>query len=109
MVQESLTNAARYARGADRVRVVLARTRTCAVVTVQDSGGTGKASGVDWATSGGGYGIVGMRKRVGGLGGSLDAWTPSSDSRAVPVFRIALSRTAVNVAGLRIIQIRWSA
>ena len=73
VVQEALTNAARYARGADRVRIGLARTQSHAVVTVHDSGGAGEAVGADWATLSGGFGIVGMRERVGVLGGSLDA------------------------------------
>lgn len=74
VVQESLTNVARYARGAEWVRVGLTRTRNLAVVTVSDSGGRGdEAVGSGWAASGGGFGIVGMRERVGVLGGSLEA------------------------------------
>lgn len=73
VVQEALTNAARYARGADRVRIELIQTRTHAMVTVHDSGANDDAAGVGWATSSGGYGIVGMRERVRALGGSLDA------------------------------------
>ena len=74
VVQESLTNAARYARGAEWVRVRLASDRSIAVVTVQDSGGRGeKTAGSDQASWGGGFGIVGMRERVEVLGGSLEA------------------------------------
>lgn len=74
VVQESLTNAARYARGAAWVRVGLTWTPTLAVVTVRDSGGQGDgAAGSDWAAWSGGFGIVGMRERVGVLGGSLEA------------------------------------
>ena len=73
VVQESLTNAARYARGADRVLIELTRSATQAVVTVQDSGGSGDAGGLERAVPGGGFGIVGMRERVGALGGSLEA------------------------------------
>ena len=73
VVQESLTNAARYARGAEWVRVGIARTNSHAVVTVRDSGGSGVAVGSEWLASGGGFGIVGMRERVGVLGGSLEA------------------------------------
>ena len=73
VVQESLTNAARYARGADRVLIELTRSATQAVVTVQDSGGSGDASGFERTVPGGGFGIVGMRERVDALGGSLEA------------------------------------
>ena len=74
VVQESLTNAARYARGAAWVRVGLTQTPTLAVVTIRDSGGRGdEAAGSDWAAWSGGFGIVGMRERVGVLGGSLEA------------------------------------
>lgn len=73
VVQESLTNAARYARGAEWVRIGLTRTPTLAVVTVRDSGGRDEAAESDWAAWSGGFGIVGMRERVGVLGGSLEA------------------------------------
>lgn len=74
VVQESLTNVSRYARGAAWVRVDLSRTRTHVVVTVLDSGGLGEqAVGPDGGTWGGGFGIVGMRERVGVLGGILEA------------------------------------
>ena len=74
VVQESLTNAARYARGAERVEVGLASSRGLAVVTVRDSGGRdARAAGSDQVSWGGGFGIVGMRERVEVLGGSLEA------------------------------------
>ncbi len=74
VVQESLTNAARYARGAAWVRVSLTQTSTLAEVTIRDSGGRGdEAAGSDWSAASGGFGIVGMRERVGVLGGSLAA------------------------------------
>ena len=81
VVQESLTNAARYARGASRVSVDLARAAGHAVLTVSDSGaradhapgpgpGPGPGGGARW---GGGFGIAGMRERVAALGGTLVA------------------------------------
>lgn len=74
VVQESLTNVSRYARGAEWVRVGVARTGTHAVVTVSDSGGRREhADSSDEAAWGGGFGLVGLRERVGVLGGSLEA------------------------------------
>lgn len=75
VVQESLTNAARYARGARNVRVNLTCTAGSAVLTVVNSGGrAGGPSDVgDQAAWSGGFGIVGMRERVAALGGTLTA------------------------------------
>lgn len=65
VVQESLTNVLRHAR-ADAAEVVVRRTPAELEITVTDDGR---------ATTGGsgGLGIPGMRSRVEGLGGTLDA------------------------------------
>lgn len=87
VVQESLTNASRYARGAQSVSIDLAAAaagRT--VLVVSDSGGRAEevadGGGSTW---GGGFGIVGMRERVEALGGTLTAGptqgTAGSESR----------------------------
>ena len=77
VAQESLTNAAHYARGASRVSVELERCDGLAVLTVCDSGGRpGHAPGhaPDHASGpsgagrwGGGFGVAGMRERVAAL------------------------------------------
>jgi len=68
IVQEALSNAARYAPGA-RVRVQVAYGADRLRVSVADEGAvTGPA-----AEAGGGHGLVGMRERVAMLGGSLTA------------------------------------
>lgn len=83
VVQESLTNASRYARGARSVHVDLACSKERVVLTVCDSGG--RAGGVvapDGARWGGGFGITGMRERVAALGGTLTAGpTPDPNGR----------------------------
>jgi signal transduction histidine kinase len=69
IVQEALSNAARYAPGA-RVSVVIRYSPTTLRVSVTDGGG--EATPVAQA-SGGGHGLVGMRERVTMLGGTLTA------------------------------------
>jgi signal transduction histidine kinase len=69
IVQEALSNAARYAPGA-RVSVVIRYSPTTLRVSVTDGGG--EATPVTQA-SGGGHGLVGMRERVTMLGGTLTA------------------------------------
>ncbi|WP_214410190.1 sensor histidine kinase [Sphaerisporangium fuscum] len=69
VVQESLTNAARYAPGAD-VLVHIEQARDGITVTVSDSG-TLRAAPL--APSGNGSGIEGLRERVRLLGGTLRA------------------------------------
>jgi signal transduction histidine kinase len=78
IVQEGLSNAARYAPGA-RVRVEVRYAAAAIRLTVADDGGSadpdpdperGPAAG---AGSGGGHGLVGMRERVAMLGGTLTA------------------------------------
>jgi signal transduction histidine kinase len=67
IVQESLSNAARYAPGA-RVRVEVRYERRALAVTVTDDGPRTTPQ-----EPGGGHGLVGMRERVAMLGGTLSA------------------------------------
>ncbi|MGI5163055.1 sensor histidine kinase [Spirillospora sp. CA-253888] len=68
IVQESLSNAARYAPGSD-VAVELRYGASALTVTVTDDG----ARTPPEESPGGGHGLVGMRERVSMLGGALDA------------------------------------
>lgn len=68
IVQESLTNATRYAEGAP-VRVAVGFVDGAVTVQVDDDG-PGPAAG---RSPGSGNGIAGMRERAAALGGSLDA------------------------------------
>ncbi|MFC7327684.1 histidine kinase [Marinactinospora rubrisoli] len=70
IVQESLSNAGRYAPGAD-VHVEVAHTDRLLVVRVRNSGAE-ESGGVPGLDSGG-HGLVGMRERVAMLGGTLRA------------------------------------
>jgi len=77
VVQEALTNAARYAPGA-RVDVALARHEGTLVVTVADDGpgaahGRVARPGEPPVATGGGFGLVGLAERVRALGGELSA------------------------------------
>nr|BFF19517.1 hypothetical protein GCM10025730_30380 [Promicromonospora thailandica] len=65
VVQESLTNVRRHAPSARRVTLRVARADALEVVVTDD--GPGPA-----APSAPGYGLVGMRERVEGAGGTLD-------------------------------------
>jgi signal transduction histidine kinase len=69
IVQESLTNALRYAAGS-RTRVHLDYTDTCLSLRVHDDGGTPHAGAT---TAGSGHGIAGMRERAAAVGGTLTA------------------------------------
>jgi signal transduction histidine kinase len=69
VVQESLANASRHAPGAP-VRVAVAVGADEIDVTVADGGGSGRTRGQGGP---GGVGLVGMRERVGALGGTLAA------------------------------------
>lgn len=71
IVQESLTNVLRYARGVGRVDVLVARDGGLARVRVDNDGGT--APDGDDPTVGTGGGIAGMRERAAIFGGSLTA------------------------------------
>ncbi|WP_159792706.1 sensor histidine kinase [Puerhibacterium puerhi] len=67
VVQESLTNVRRHAPAATRVDVAVAVAGGRLVVTVDDDGGATAPPGAA------GYGLLGMRERVEGVGGVLDA------------------------------------
>ncbi len=69
IVQESLTNVARHATGAQTVDVMLERDDGAYRVEVRDDG-----NGVDGSASeSGGRGLLGMRERAELLGGHLSA------------------------------------
>jgi two-component system sensor histidine kinase NreB len=66
IVQEALTNVAKHA-GASRVSIVVTRRENAVTAVIEDDGqGFGAAGG-----SGEGLGLVGMKERVGLLGGRL--------------------------------------
>jgi signal transduction histidine kinase len=78
IVQEGLTNALRHA-GPARAWVSVRNDGTDVTVDVVDDGrGTG-----DGASAGAGQGLIGMRERVGLLGGSLDAGPGATGGFAV--------------------------
>jgi signal transduction histidine kinase len=66
IVQESLSNVARHARPANAA-VLLRREPQALLVDVSDDGDGAAQPGVD------GHGLVGMRERASGLGGTLEA------------------------------------
>jgi signal transduction histidine kinase len=68
VAQEALTNVRKHAPGA-KIRVRLEYGEDQVTLVVRDSGG----SPGELTTSGGGYGLLGMRERAELLGGSLDA------------------------------------
>ncbi|WP_017600798.1 sensor histidine kinase, partial [Nocardiopsis lucentensis] len=70
IAQESVTNALRYARGAERVSVVVEVLDDGVRLRVHDDG---RGAGVQ---VGGGYGLVGMAERARLLGGELTAGPP---------------------------------
>ena len=66
VIREGLANSARYA-GSTQVDVHLARTGAGVTVTISDDGPSR-----GWAvTPGAGHGLIGLRERVGSLGGTL--------------------------------------
>jgi signal transduction histidine kinase len=72
LVQEALTNALRHAGPHPRVSVRVCEDDDATVVLVQDDGsGAGSAPGPD--SPGAGHGILGMRERAEGFGGTLSA------------------------------------
>jgi signal transduction histidine kinase len=68
IVQESLTNVARHAPGAEEVSVAVTQDAQAISVEVTNNG---PAASPHWAI--GGYGLAGMRERVAALGGTLQA------------------------------------
>jgi signal transduction histidine kinase len=74
IVQESLTNVARHAKGARNVDVRLRRDGDVYRVSVQDDG----RGGAETASETGGRGLLGMRERAELLGGHLSAG-PAAD------------------------------
>lgn len=69
IIQESLTNALKYAGNGATATVTVRRKKDAVTVTVEDDG-RGVIS--DVAASSGGHGIAGMRERVASLGGSIE-------------------------------------
>jgi signal transduction histidine kinase len=67
IVQEALTNVARHARGST-ARLTVEYRPASVRLTVSDDGGA-----LNEATTGGGYGIVGMTERAHAIGGHLTA------------------------------------
>ncbi|WP_370087366.1 sensor histidine kinase [Streptacidiphilus sp. MAP12-16] len=70
VVQESLTNIARHARGARVATVTISQDSTDITVEI---GNDAPPHPAIHASTRGGYGLVGMRERVEALGGTLDA------------------------------------
>ncbi|WP_419702910.1 sensor histidine kinase [Promicromonospora sp. NFX87] len=70
IVQESVTNARRYATGAHEIAVTVRAGNGTVRVWVRDDG---RHPGPSRRSGGGGYGLVGMRERAELLGGRLDA------------------------------------
>ncbi|MFD9396265.1 histidine kinase [Streptomyces sp. NPDC060000] len=77
VIAEALTNAAKYS-GSDRAEVVLARSRTGLSVRVRDEG----CGGVDESA---GSGLLGMRRRVAALDGTLRVTSPVGGPTAIEV------------------------
>jgi signal transduction histidine kinase len=67
IVQESLSNIARHARPPANAAVLLRREPQALIVDVSDDGAAPPDPG------GGGHGLIGMRERAYGLGGTLEA------------------------------------
>jgi signal transduction histidine kinase len=72
LVQESLTNVARHARGSSALVSVRAVDDTVVVTVLDDGTGLSKA-GVSSGQGEGGFGISGMRERVALFGGSFES------------------------------------
>ncbi len=77
LVQESLTNALRYAHAPTEVLVAVARRDGTLAVTVTDDG---IGSDARPTAMGSGRGLIGLRERVGSFGGTLTAG-PRADGR----------------------------
>ncbi|WP_327181138.1 sensor histidine kinase [Streptomyces sp. NBC_01334] len=77
VIAEALTNAAKYS-GSDRAEVVLARSRTGLSVRVRDEG----CGGVDESA---GSGLLGMRRRVAALDGTVRVSSPVGGPTVIEV------------------------
>ncbi|MBC7808487.1 MAG: sensor histidine kinase [Akkermansiaceae bacterium] len=80
IVQEALTNAAKYATGATEALVTIERDGDRLLLTVRDDG-----EGFDTATASAGIGMTSMRERATGLGGSLDVESTPGQGTTVSV------------------------
>jgi signal transduction histidine kinase len=86
VVQESLTNALRYAPNATRVHVRISEDQPGELaVTVTDNGGGPGPEAPQWDGSGGG--LVGMRQRAAVYGGRLEAGPTDSGWSVRATFR----------------------
>jgi signal transduction histidine kinase len=86
VVQESLTNAIRYAAGA-AATVHLAYRDDGIMVEVTDNGpGAAAAAAAAAAVHGGGAGLAGLRERARLLGGQLEAGSDAERGFAVRAF-----------------------
>lgn len=72
IIQESLTNALKYAGQGATATVTVRRRKDMVTVTIEDDG-RGVIS--EAASTSGGHGLVGMRERVAALGGSIETGT----------------------------------
>jgi signal transduction histidine kinase len=98
VVQESLTNASKHAPGAP-VTIALhgGTTPTDPIDLVVENGpAPGPGGGSDLSTSGGGYGLPGMRERAESLGGTLEAGATQNGG-----WRVRLQIPAVAPSGRR--------
>lgn len=85
IVQEALTNAAKYAKGATQAEVALRREGIEYVLTITDDG-----PGFDLSAAGAGLGIVSMKERAEGAGGVFSVITSPGHGAALTArFRIA--------------------
>jgi signal transduction histidine kinase len=91
IVQEALTNAVRHAPRRP-VEVRLARAAGALRISVADS--AGEAGAMPPATTGGGYGLLGLRERAAALGGSLVAGPTASGG-----FRVSALLPVADLAG----------
>jgi signal transduction histidine kinase len=88
VVAESLTNAAKYS-GSPRAEVRLARTKRGLRVRVSDVEGRGGAEGTSQASGtggeSGGSGLLGMRRRVAALDGTVEVSSPVGGPTVIEV------------------------
>ncbi len=108
IIQESLTNALRYAGPGARASVEVVRARGTVALTVEDDG---RGAISDVAVASGGHGLVGIRERVESLGGYFDvgprrgggfrvhATLPTTDDQIARAVRIAPAAGALGTTG----------